>query len=78
VFLHFLKKFDINNRKGALKHMPAPKGNQFALGNNGPQPSKYTAEFIEQGAVAFIKWFSQPDNIYFNVLPLNEAIRLMN
>lgn len=34
--------------------MPAPKGNQYAVGNSGQPPSKYTDEFIEQEAVAFI------------------------
>lgn len=45
--------------------MAAPKGNKFAVGNNGPSPSKYTLEFIEQEAKAFVIWFSHPDNIYF-------------
>lgn len=53
--------------------MPAPKGNQFAVGNSGPQPSKYTNEFIEQEAIAFIKWFSQPENIYFKRFALERG-----
>lgn len=54
-------------------HMPAPKGNKFAQGNNGPPPSKYTLEFIEQEAKAFIIWFSQPDNIYFKRFALERG-----
>jgi hypothetical protein len=53
--------------------MPAPKGNQFALGNSGPQPSKYTDEFIEKEAIAFIHWFSQPENIYFKRFALERG-----
>lgn len=45
--------------------MAAPKGNKFAEGNSGPPPSKYTREFIEKEAVAFIEWSRNPDNLYF-------------
>jgi hypothetical protein len=53
--------------------MPAPKGNTYAAGNSGPPPSKYTAEFIENEAKAFILWFSQPDNIYFKRFALERG-----
>jgi len=53
--------------------MPAPKGNQYAVGNSGQPPSKYTDEFIEQEAIAFIHWFSQPDNIYFKRFALERG-----
>lgn len=53
--------------------MVAPKRNQFALGNSGPPPSKYTQEFIEQEAAAFINWFSQPENIYFKRFALERG-----
>lgn len=51
----------------------APKGNQFAVGNCGPSPSKYTQEFIEQEAVAFINWFCKPENIYFKRFALERG-----
>lgn len=51
----------------------APKGNQFALGNSGPSPSKYTQEFIEQEAIAFINWFCKPENIYFKRFALERG-----
>jgi hypothetical protein len=53
--------------------MPAPKANKYAVGNSGPPPSKYTLEFIEQEAKAFISWFSQPDNIYFKRFALERG-----
>lgn len=53
--------------------MPAPKGNQFAFGNSGPAPSKYTEEFIEEEAKAFVLWFSQPQNIYFKRFALERG-----
>lgn len=53
--------------------MPAAKGNQYAIGNSGPPPSKYTDEFIEQEAQAFIIWFSQAKNIYFKRFALERG-----
>lgn len=53
--------------------MPAPKGNQFALGNSGQPPSKYTDKFIEQEAIAFINGFSHPENIYFKRFALERG-----
>jgi hypothetical protein len=53
--------------------MPAPKGNKFAEGNSGPPPSKYTQEFMEQEAKAFIIWFSNPNNIYFKRFALERG-----
>ncbi|MBA3816176.1 MAG: hypothetical protein H0X29_06585 [Parachlamydiaceae bacterium] len=53
--------------------MPAPKGNQYAVGNSGQPPSKYTDEFIENEAKDFILWFSQPDNIYFKRFALERG-----
>ncbi|ADI38040.1 hypothetical protein wcw_0672 [Waddlia chondrophila WSU 86-1044] len=53
--------------------MPAPKGNQYAVGNSGPAPSKYTDEFIEQEAIAFVHWFSKPRNIYFKRFALERG-----
>jgi hypothetical protein len=53
--------------------MPAPKGNKFAVGNSGQPPSKYTQEFMEQEAVAFIIWFSNPENIYFKRFALERG-----
>ena len=40
--------------------MVAPKGNQFAAGNSGPPPSRFTKEFIEKEAKAFTEWFKIP------------------
>lgn len=53
--------------------MPAPKGNQYAVGNGGPQPSKYTKEFIENEAIEFVKWFAKPGNIYFKRFALERG-----
>jgi hypothetical protein len=53
--------------------MPESKGNKYAIGNSGLPPSKYTQEFIEQEAVAFIKWFSQPEKIYFKRFALERG-----
>lgn len=53
--------------------MPAPIKNKFAVGNSGPPPRKYTQEFIEQEAAAFVKWFSLPDNIYFKRFALERG-----
>lgn len=53
--------------------MPAPKGNKFALGNQGPSPIKYTLEFIENEAIAFVKWFVKPENIYFKRFALERG-----
>jgi ABC-type glycerol-3-phosphate transport system substrate-binding protein len=53
--------------------MPAPKGNQYAVGNSGQPPSKYTEEFMEQEAIAFITWFSNPQNIYFKRFALERG-----
>lgn len=53
--------------------MAAPKGNKYAAGNSGQMPSKYTQEFIENEAKAFILWFSQPENIYFKRFALERG-----
>jgi hypothetical protein len=53
--------------------MPAPKGNQYAVGNSGQPSSKYTQEFIEKEAKAFILWFSHPENIYFKRFALERG-----
>lgn len=53
--------------------MSAPKGNQFALGNKGPEPTKYTPEFIEQEAYALVKWMGKNDNIYFKRFALERG-----
>lgn len=53
--------------------MPAPKGNKFAVGNSGPPPRKYTAEFIEREAQAFIEWSRNPANIYFKRFALERG-----
>ena len=53
--------------------MVAPKGNKYAVGNSGQPPSKYTQEFIEKEAIAFIHWFSKPENIYFKRFALERG-----
>ena len=60
-----------SNHIGGL--MPAPKGNKFAVGNSGQPPSKYTQEFMEQEAKAFISWFCNPENIYFKRFALERG-----
>jgi hypothetical protein len=54
-------------------HMAAEKGNKHAVGNSGPPPSKYTQEFIEKEAMAFVTWFSNPENIYFKRFALERG-----
>lgn len=53
--------------------MPAPIGNKYAIGNSGPSPTKYTNEFIEKEAIAFVEWFSKPENIYFKRFALERG-----
>lgn len=53
--------------------MAAEKNNKYAVGNSGPPPRKYTHEFIEQEAIAFIHWFAQPNNIYFKRFALERG-----
>ena len=53
--------------------MSAPKGNKFAVGNSGQPPLKYTQEFIEKEAIAFISWFCKPENIYFKRFALERG-----
>lgn len=53
--------------------MPAPKGNQYAVGNKGPSPTKYTPEFIENEALALIKWMGERDNVYFKRFALERG-----
>lgn len=53
--------------------MPAPKGNRFVVGNSGPPPRKFTAEFIEREAQTFIEWSRDPGNIYFKRFALERG-----
>lgn len=53
--------------------MAAPKGNKYAKGNKGPAPYKYTTDFIEQEAIALVKWSCKPDNVYFKRFALERG-----
>lgn len=41
-----------------------PKGNKNAVGNNGGAPEKYSMEWIEQEAQHFLEWMKRPDSIF--------------
>lgn len=46
--------------------MPAPKGHPPYPGSEtGGRPKKYTEDFINNEAEEFIKWLSNPSNIWF-------------
>jgi len=44
--------------------MPAPKGNKFAVGHDKNGPDKYTDEWIEKEAQAFLDWMEKPGNLF--------------
>jgi len=45
--------------------MAPPKGNKYAVGNNGGVPKTYTKEWLEKEAQAFLDWMELPDSIFF-------------
>jgi hypothetical protein len=46
--------------------MPAPRGHApYAGSETGGRPPKYTSEFIEKEADAFLEWMQKPDSIYY-------------
>jgi hypothetical protein len=46
--------------------MPAPKGHApYAGCEKGGRPTKYTDEFIEREADAFIEWLSKEDSVWY-------------
>lgn len=51
----------------------AMKGNQYAIGNKGPPPSKYTPEFIENEAKELLKWSKKKDNLYMKGFALERG-----
>lgn len=53
--------------------MPAPKGNQYAVGNKGQPPSKYTPEFIEKEAEELLKWCRKEDSYYLKGFALERG-----
>jgi len=53
--------------------MPAPKGHAPYGGETGGRPIKYTKEFIEKEADAFLKWMSKPDSIWYKDFALERG-----
>jgi hypothetical protein len=46
--------------------MPAPKGHEpYNKFGEGGRPLKYTKEFIENEADAFLEWMGRPDSIWY-------------
>ena len=44
--------------------MAAPKGNQYAVGNQGGRPEIYTDEWLEKEADILLKWLEEGNGIY--------------
>lgn len=55
------------------KKAGAPKGNKFAVGNNGGRPPRYTPEFIEKEAEALLKWCKKEDSYYITGFSLERG-----
>ena len=54
--------------------MPAPKGHKPYPGcETGGRPLKYTPEYIEKEAEAFLLWMQLPDSIYFKRFALDRG-----
>lgn len=54
--------------------MPAPKNHPPYEGcETGGRPTKYTQEFIEGEADAFVRWMQEPGNIYFKRFALDRG-----
>ena len=54
--------------------MPAPKGHPPYPGcETGGRPKKYTSEFIEAEADAFMKWMKRPANIWYKDFALERG-----
>ena len=51
----------------ATKHKPPvpPKGNKYAVGNDGGAPEVYTQEWLAEEAKRFLAWMKEPKSIYF-------------
>lgn len=46
--------------------MPAPKGHEpYNKNGEGGVSKKYTPEYIEKEATAFLEWMSRPDSIWY-------------
>lgn len=45
--------------------MAAPKGNRFAVGNQGGASQKYNDSWIEEEAKNFLEWMKLPQSIFF-------------
>lgn len=46
--------------------MAAPKGNQYAKGNEGGRPEKYTDEWLREEAKELLAWIEKPSNYFLN------------
>ena len=54
--------------------MPAPKGHPPYSGcENGGRPPKYTKDFIESEAEAFLEWMGQDDSIWYKDFALERG-----
>ena len=54
-------------KREAPKHLPppAPKGNKYALGNEGGRPREWDDAYIEKVRKALEKWIADPKNYFF-------------
>lgn len=52
---------------------PPPLGNKRAVGNKGPDPFKYTEEFINGEAKALLEWCKKKDSYYVTAFSLERG-----
>ena len=53
--------------------MPAPKGNQYAKGNRGGAPKKFTEDWLKDEAKAFEEWMQLPDSVFFKSFAIDRG-----
>ncbi len=53
--------------------MPAPKGNQYSVGNRGGAPEKYSQAWLKKEAEALEEWMKKPESIYFKSFALERG-----
>lgn len=54
--------------------MPAPKGHKAYAGcETGGRPKKYTQEFIEKEADAFLEWMKDPQSLWYEDFALQRG-----
>src|SRR5271157_6085010 len=54
--------------------MPAPKGHApYNKNGEGGRPKRFTDEFIEKEALAFLEWMKKPDSIWYEGFALERG-----